>query len=533
MDLGPSSLIRHRAARAQRMAACVVVALTLGFEPSRSQSPQGAQPALHGESVETATLLRRPIAPAVAIAVSALLESSDEELRSQAGLALAALERGSATAKTQSRLLALSKVSDDAIRLRAIVALGVAGFPGAEARLQTVLNDHRSKADEDAIAAALGLGLLPPDHAGARVGKELTTLIRSGLGRRGALVEALLAGLSRGAHPSVATSILSILETRAREHASLHQLATTVLIHANGVRLKDVEAGLQSNHFAEQDTAIQALMFLPKDALRELSKASKTKLRKLAMRASTDGIRGRALRVLARIRDPEALQIALRVIDSGSAIEAPGFASLVAASVHTIRQLGGGERARALETLALTSKNPTFAVRLLRGCANSTLPPTAGHAAEAARCVARMNEPLELRVAAAQFALAGGNDTVRDALPGLFLASDDRATTEIIAQMMVPHHGWAKSQAAQPIDALLPQSDAADIVRTPARMEALLRANFPGADTHVAERLADPKVADHDKVMLLVAWRRAVAPILSEAAAASLPTSMRRLLSLD
>jgi hypothetical protein len=281
--------------------------------------------------------------------LSKALSARDPVLRGEAALALAV----HGDANRHREVLRVAQDEDPAARLRGIVAVGMLGVPGAEAFLGDLLLRPKHRGVDD-VAAALGLGLLPPDLPAPAIDRYLASLRGGAYQREAATLSALLYGFAVHPHPERRTVLRQLIEDASNREGRVLRLAHLALARMGDVpSLEELRDGLRDDRPALRLAALEAWpakLDTTPDDLRELVH--------LARRDPSDEARAAALAVLTRVRHLPALELAGEMLRSRRQV-------ICAAAVQSILHLGGGELREELEREILAADEPELQAAML------------------------------------------------------------------------------------------------------------------------------------------------------------------------
>ncbi|MBL8756634.1 MAG: HEAT repeat domain-containing protein [Planctomycetes bacterium] len=435
------------------------------------------------------------------------LSHSDPAVRGEAALVVA--QRPDLA--QQTALLALAKDEAPEARQRALVALGLLATPAAVAALGGVLADHGTRGDDDGIAAAFGLGLLPPGHADSTVAKVLSSFLQGSWKRQREPMLALL--LAMQLQP--ARRDLQVLrrlwdddsnrDPEVRGLLLQHLLPTATDLDGKAVR-RLLERG-------EVPERLAVLHWLATDApLPE--PATVQVVERLGSLADTAAVRSQALAVLTRWQQPAALDLAVRSLRSDRAEEC-------AQAMRTLAALGGVRLVRAFADEIVAETNSD---RKAAWLANYAAPLTEALATHCKKLASDGTQPWSLRHAAAVALAHSDPDKAAPLLRDHFRGTSDLAALPLLARSLRNTHDETVA-----IDKLV---DGIDLFAHRERWGALLAIGHAQAQREVLATLHDPKAQTAKVLSALRAWRHANVLQLPPARREAVPELLRDLLAL-
>lgn len=429
-----------------------------------------------------------PVEPAIQVQLKELLDHPDPELRGEAALAAAATSRDQ---DLHASILALATDKEPAARLRAILALGLLGAPGAEVFLGDLLKKARPHSIER-LLAALAMGMLSEATATPALDEFLHQMQGDSIKRhRDALACALL-GLASAAHPAKMQGLRDLLEDAAIKDPVVRQLLiqsmATVPSPENGSMFQELLEG------APAEVTIAALQALTDPRYRVEGKPLE-QIRRLARRAGNPELRAAALDFLVSRRQTLALELAPKAITSK-------HRSLIGAGMRAALRLGGGSLREELDNATLSRRDPLQQARMLevgRG------PHRWEFLVKIREIATNKEQPLELRVQATAVVAAAGWKSIVPTLSDLFLMAED------------PRHLYTLAVCLESLDVdltakIYPVRSLASAARLPGRMRALIAAGNASAVQAVSKSLKDKDVSVETRIELLRAYRLAHQP---------------------
>ena len=365
-------------------------------------------------------------------------------------------------------------------RHRGILAAARLQAPGCESFLGRLLADMEPDSAE-AMIAAFGLGQLA-DNVPTPAIDDLLGRAQGGSKKRyHALFAALLGGLATGPHPSRAAMVRGLLEDASNRSEAITLLALAALqaqstaTGAPPFPRAQVTTWLEHRHAGVRAAALGAwaAQWRPTDVERPL-------IVRLTRSDPDALVRAAALRLLARLLDDRAVDLADRALTSRFAVEA-------AAAASTLLTLAGTARRERVEDHLL---EPTLAAPLKAAVLDvltAPLPPRlllwchdTAHDADAV--------PI-LRVASAMALARADSVLATTALRAVFFAIDDEVALEHLAAGLLDEDALT-STAAQLTG---PEATAWDAAAA-ARLRAIARADAAlGTDVFL-------ELATHDRL---------------------------------
>ncbi|MCA8957091.1 MAG: HEAT repeat domain-containing protein [Planctomycetes bacterium] len=440
------------------------------------------------------------------VAIEPLLKSTSPELRGEAALALASTGSPSFYAP----LLALAADPHPAARHRAILALGHLGHPGTDVLLQRIL-DKGPKDAPDRPLAALALGLLAEQPRVPAIDQFFERLDGSSPRRMRPLLGSLLVGMLRTPHPSRVTVLRNVLE-----NASYRRQPILSLVAANLAQVpsKENAAALVATLRRDNPELLRAALRALADPRLDMAPEEIRHVIRLARTHGKSTVRAEALRLLARRRIPEALELAAQALQT----QDPG---LVGAAIHTALRLGGGELRDQVEARILATPDPRLRAAMT---AAKTGPHSDGFVRRNLETARDIGTPFELRVQATRVVAEAGWDEIGPVASTLFFGTDRPHAARILA--------GALAAAKAPIDKRIhPATTVEDALRLPLRLDALVASGHPDAPSLLLRILKDPHAGNELRLAAVRAYRLAKLGGASPEELANLPPAVLRLVA--
>jgi len=442
-------------------------------------------------------------APSLGAAVAARLDDADPVVRGEAAL-LAALD---ATPAVEAKLLALAKDEQPAARLRACIALGHCHRDAALDALIIGLGDG-ARGDDDAVAAAFGLGLAG-DLGEAAIARVLVAAEHGNWKRRRDVVLALLLGLQRDAGPTATTALRRAFDDDSNRDPEVRALLLArLVVHDHDL---DDKALLRAIERGAPGERLATLHGLATNA-RAVGGKLLAEVLRLAEHTLEDAAHAAALATLARLSHPQAPALAAKALRTGG----PAAAS---EGLRVLRRLDGAEALRAVTAQLLSERNPARAAALL---AAYEAPPPPALRDRCAELAADAANPPALRAAAA--VLLARAEPARGAplALALFRCTDATDALASLAKALL-----RDPAGAPPARATLPEG--VDLGHATTRWSALLAAGHAEA-----LELAVKAVAGDATVAPPLAALRALraAFVLPAPAHSATPATLQRLLAV-
>jgi hypothetical protein len=396
----------------------------------------------------------------VAADAVALLHDADPMVRGEATLIVAARSDPHA----HGTIVAAAEADDDPARPLAIIALGLQATPGTAAVLDAVLADSQSRAQPIGIAAALGLGLLPPDSAPTVTSRVLIGFQHGNMKRDSGALLALLLGLGRRDPAPQAAALRALFDNESTRDPQIRAELLHLLLRTERAfggdelrrlleRSSDPERTALLRWLAQNDSGCDAQL-LPC-------------LERTARHGARPEHRAAALAALTRLQHLPALELAAQLMRSEHAIES-------AQGLRSVLAIGGAGMRGALERHLLEEKDHARKAVLL---ANYDAPPGAELVGHAAKLAADPVQPSDVRTAAALLLARSDPGRAAPMLRDLFRTTEATGTLGQIATALM------RGGEPPPLTRLL--DGPADLRQHPRRWQALLAAEHPQAVRHL------------------------------------------------
>ena len=440
----------------------------------------------------------------VANDAAAKLGDPDPVARGEAALIVAS----AGDTHSETRLLQLAEDDHAAAARRATIALGLLATPAAIDYLETRLRTVDSRSGPDGVAAAFGLGLVPPDRVATSAARTLAMFQRGSWKRQHDVLLALLSAMSTHVERTERAALRLVLDDDANRAPQARALLLQLLLPMDtSFDRDDLRRRLRRGSDAERRAIVAFLADRPTADNAEWL----DDLTEFARRDSDPHVRAAALRALARSRHVPALELAARALRSST----PGECEQ---AVVAMLAIGGASTRGALEQHILAERDPVRTGALLRGF---QAPPTRLLLDHAARIATAHRQPFATRIAAAELIARSRDRRAVPILRDLFRAG--KAPAQLVALARALHR---LEEQPTPLDRLLDRP--VHLASHPHHWQALLVAGHPGAERAVLELLRDRSAPPQDVRRALVAYRRA--HVLAEpptGAPASLATILR------
>lgn len=448
----------------------------------------------------------------VATAAARLLDHREPMVRGEAALVVAARR----AAEHNPRLLMLAQDAASEARLRATLALGIAGTPGACQVLAPRLRNLGDRSGAEGVVAAYALGMLPEEIAGSTVSTLLASLRQGNWRRQRDVLVALLLALRANPSRSQATVLRQIWDDESLRDGEVRALLLEVLLPLDDLlngrnggaeaaawrrlleRGSDPERAALLRYIAAAPTPVDAALIEP--------------LLRVAAHASDPAQRVAALAALTRMRHLPALDLAAEALDD----HAP---TVMAQGMRSALAIGGAGMRTVLENHLLHADEAHLAALLPAYDA----PPSPELADLCARLATDLQRPLAVRATAAVALARGANDRAAPILRDLFRSARDPAVLPALAGALC-----APGTEPPALDRLL--DGTGDLTDDPERWQALLGVRHPEAIRLLLRVLDDPLAHPEHLRLALQLWRRATVVAAPHAPVGSVPTALRDLL---
>ena len=432
----------------------------------------------------------------------------DAIVRGEAALALATV----ADASAMDAIRAVAEDRHPAARLRGLVALGALGTAGVEVTLGAVFEERDADAPRR-HAAAIGLGLLPPDHLAPAIDHYLGQVTGASPSRERDTLACLLAGWSTRPMPLRASALRAILDNAAIRDGDVRALAFRALAEVpDSIDADDARTHLDADSPKERLAALAWFVGQRPTLAAGLSEEAA----RLSMRDPDARVRAAALALLLRARSTIALEVAEHQLDRADL-------ECVPVAVRTLLQLGGGRwRERIADEVART-RSTELRVAILDAWTGPLTPPLVDTLASWLDDERR--EGAERLAAACTLARETGDPRAVEFLTEL--ACDTADTDDLTAAVDA-------LRAAAPERRLPPtllRYDLEQAVALPARIAALAP-HEPDAVADLLIRALDDRRLDRRVVGdMLAAFRRAKLTTLAAVDLDALPRRVRHVLA--
>ena len=412
------------------------------------------------------------------------LSSPDPIARGEAALLLASAHEADA----YQHILPIARDPAGEARIRGLLALGHLGTPGTAAVLSAAARDA-ARASRERLAAAYALGLLADDQAGLTADEVFHGTGGSGYRRNRELLQALLLGLAQGVHPQRSTRLRTLASDPSNQVAEIKELALRALARTPGAMDGEtLDLLLESRDPQCRAGGLELLatgLVLPRAA--DVLTAEK-----LARKDPQAAVRAAALRALLHFRQPVALELGRAALRANDPVEA-------AAGVRICLQLGGGLARADAEIAIAATRGRDRQLAMLQACTGR--PSDTFRAA----CQALATDPANpwvLRARAAAVLADPADPRGRVLLTDLFFETREPQALAILAQAL------ARGEDLPDLPARLERSEAAaESHQIPARLAALVLADYPGAAAKCQALLADVHTPGEASAVLLRALR--------------------------
>jgi HEAT repeat protein len=435
------------------------------------------------------------------------LAHADPEVRGEAALIVATRP----DLNQQAALLALAKDEAPAARHRALVALGRMATPAAVAMLGNTFADHGGRGDDDGIAAAFGLGLLPPGHADSTVAKVLSAFTQGSWKRQRDPMLAFLLAMRLQPDRRDQQSLRRLWDDDSNHDPDVRgQLLASLLPTATDFDGRAIRRLLERSDAPERIAVLRwfgANAPLPEAATVQV-------LERLAAHAELATVRAHALDALTRLRQPSALDLAGRALRSERPEES-------GAAMRTLSVLGG---ARLLRAFADEIVAETDAARKAAWLLNYAAPLTENLANHCRKVAGDGTQPWSLRHAAARALAHSDTEKAAPLLRDHFRTTSDLDALARLAEALAACHDETVA-----LDKLV---DGIDLFAHRERWCALLAIEHPEAQRQVLLTLQDPKAQPARVLSALRAWRHAQVLHLPAERAQAVPELLRDLLAV-
>ncbi|MEC7584628.1 MAG: hypothetical protein VYE77_09935 [Planctomycetota bacterium] len=462
----------------------------LGLLAAEQATGQNA-PATNATSQQSRT---SPTARLLVADAARWIQSKDPTIRGEAALVLASQPSD----RHRDHIAEVARAEPLPARLRGILALGYLGMPGNELYLEQLIDQSRTRAQPDGIAAAFSIGTLPPERLTSTITTYLSRVVGMSLTRQGGILLALLAALNGDAMPPshLRAALRQLLDEGAVRDPALRQ----TLLRAYG-RIPGAVDDALFDHILQDGEASERLALL--QALGEvLATQRKTdpdrvsRFVELAHKDPDPAVRAAALALLTQARHEAALQLAETFLASSHPVE-------VRQGTSTAVQLLG---ARVYQMLAkrlptLTPANQTAMLQALSG-------PMPKDLQDACMPLATDRKlPLALRTAALLALSSAQVKTVRPLLRDAFLENEDPTTLVEVACAIQELH-----ESPPDLSRLHRGAKPEDLLSDTWRLRALLVAGHPRALRLCMEQLRNEDAEPQATANLLRAIRLSLLP---------------------
>lgn len=434
---------------------------------------------------------QRPAAPELAgierlVAADALrhLDSPEPDVRGEAALIVAS----TGDPALEPRLLALADDQDPTTGDRAAIALGLLATPAAvQALEQRIAAADRG---ERAVAAAFGLGLVPPERAGSTVARVLPTFARGSWKRQRDALLALLLGMCRHPERDEQLALRRLLDDDSNRDPELRALLLQLLLPLD--RSFDDKI---LRRICDRSSDGERLVLLRWLATRPPADNAPwlDELVRIVQHDRRPAHRAAALAALTRSRHLPALELAARALRSSDADEC-------AAALRAMLAIGGARTRGALEQHLIDELDAGRKAALLT---NYGAPPSQHLALHAAALADDASQPEAVRVAAADVLAKSQPERAAPLLRDLFRATADGGCAAVLARALA-----RVADAPTPLDRLLTPPVALEL--HPLQWRALLAAGHADAQRRVLEVLQAPDASPEAIATALRCWRAAM-----------------------
>lgn len=441
------------------------------------------------------------------------LTHADATVRGEAALIVAAQHAPEHTA----RLLGLAQDTEPASRQRALVAIGLAGAPGAVQLLAPLVADVNRRADAEGVIAAYALGLVPDDSAETTINSLLASMSQSSWRRQRDVLVALLLALRSNPTHAQATALRQVWDDESLRDADVRGLLLQVLLPLDNLLTRGRDNAPEATGWrrlldrgSEPERA--ALLGYIAANPTPIDVGLVETLTRIAAHAGGTDQRTAALAALTRMRHLSTLDLAATALDDRDP-------AVVAQAMRSALAIGGAGMRTVLEAHMLHAEDSSLAAMLPAYDA----PPSPDLADFCARLAADPQRRPALRIAAARTLARSSPERAAPMLRDLFRSAKDKTALPGLAAALC-----APGVEPPPLDRLLDGSP--DLAKNPERWQALLTARHPGAVRYLLQVLDDRGAKAERVVQALTLWRRATVLATPNLAPGLVPEALRELL---
>lgn len=425
------------------------------------------------------------LARLVAADAALLLTHADPVVRGEAALVVAP----SLPAQHQGTLLAMARDPAPAARHRALIALGLAGTPAAMQLLDDVLQDTGTRGEDDGVAAAFAVGLLPAERATTITARVLTAMARGSWKRQRPALLALLSSMSSQPERGEGMALRLLLDDESNRDPDVRALLLGLLLPIDRtLDGKPIRRVLERGSDAERCAVLAWLATEPVPPDAELL----AMVERLATHGDPAAVRARALAVLTRASHLPALDIAARALRSAQPVEC-------GQGVRSMLAIGGARLLRALAQRVTEEKDPSCKAAMIAGFDAPLTPELADHCAALA---ADPTAPWPLRSVAAITLARSLPERAAPLLRDVFRVTTETAALPALARAL-------QRCAAEPVALPRLLEEATELLQQRDRWCALLVAEHPEAQRQVLLHLRERLATASSLAITLSAWRRA------------------------
>jgi hypothetical protein len=412
----------------------------------------------------------------------------------------------------QPALLAMAKERDAPARQRALIALGLMGSPAAVQLLGDVLADTTTRGEDDGIAAAFGLGLVPEQRASTTTTQVLLAIGQGSWKRQRETLVALLLAMTMQPDRGEAVALRQHYDDESNRDPEVRGLLLGLLLeHDRTLEPKLLRRVLERGSEPERQALLDWLDDAP-----ALDPQWVPTIERLAGHAEDVRTRIAALVVLTHRGYPQALDLALRALRSSKPAEC-------GQALRTILAIGGARRLLAFAPRVIEEPDGH---RKAEWLAQWQAPLTEELEQHCRRLATDPAQPWALRTAATMTLVRGVGGAASAQLRDAFRGTSDDDALPALAMLLRQFE-----PEPVPLDRLL--DSGTDLRAEPRRWLALLRAEHPEAERQVLLGLQSRDVDPAAVLPALRTWRVAHVLRLPAAHRDVAPALLRGLLGGD
>lgn len=445
------------------------------------------------------------LADLVAFDSQRCLQHADPEVRGEAALVVA----GSPTPAVQDALLALAADPAPAARHRALVALGLLATPAAVQFLGKVLDDTGTRGEDDGVAAAFGLGLVPSERSTTVSTRILSAIAQSSWKRQRDTLLAMLLAMERQPERTDAVAMRRLFDDDSNRDPEVRGLLLQRLL-PNDRTFEDKQLRKLLDRGSEPER-LAVLRWLAGER-RVLEADWLALLERVAAHGGSPEIRAAALAVLTRARYLPALDLAVRALRDAPPVEC-------SQAMRSLLAIGGASMLRAAAPRIAGERDPARQAAMLAGFEAPLPAELADHCRKLALAP---DQPWPLRAAAALALSRSAGGEAAAVLRDTFRATADASVLPALAEAVRSSHD-------EPVELVRLLDGGTDLRAHPARWVALLLAEHPEAERQVLAGLRAPDRTT-SPLPALRAWRLARVLALPRTRAEAAPALLQSLL---